>query len=171
MANSPLSTPSLFQIALAGGGSGFVNSFISSPIELIKIRLQNNRTPGFRHLCEYSNLSLRLGFGATHCIWAILKSDGPMGLMRGLKTTLLRDSPSYAVYFASYEYLVSLLTPTGSDPRDLSGFRLMLAGELFSVQCTLFASSVSLNGVTFASSSPLESPFTASIIPPLIKRN
>ena len=75
----------------AGAFSGFINSFLSCPIELVKIRLQNQSKE-------------RLYNGNIDLIRKIWVSDGWQGFYRGLGITIIRETPSYGVYFASYEY-------------------------------------------------------------------
>jgi solute carrier family 25 carnitine/acylcarnitine transporter 20/29 len=107
---------SLTNIFIAGSGSGFINSFISSPIELIKIKLQQKDQKLYR--------------GSIDCTRKIIKEFGLSGLCRGLIPTIVRETPSYGVYFLSYELLCTYLAPENTDPKDLTGFRLMLAGGL-----------------------------------------
>lgn len=38
-----------------------------------------------------------------------MRSQGPLGIYRGLGITLLRDSPSYALYFSNYIIIIYYL--------------------------------------------------------------
>lgn len=80
--------PTVGDIFIAGSISGFVNGFFSTPIELVKIRLQN-QTNSPRH---YGGEMYK---GPTDCVRQILKQNGLKGLFKGLPTTLLRETPSY----------------------------------------------------------------------------
>lgn len=105
---------------LAGAFSGLVNSFLSCPIELLKIRLQNQS----KEKMYKGNIDL---------IQKIWKAKGWSGFYRGLGITIIRETPSYGVYFASYEILTNSL---GSD----SSVALLTAGGLagvcsFSFKC------------------------------------
>ncbi|XP_051148042.1 mitochondrial arginine transporter BAC2 [Andrographis paniculata] len=95
--NSRTSTPDepspYTTVALAGVGSGVVQSALISPIELVKIRQQlHPPSPG----------------GALR---QILQSHGSRGLFRGLAATVLRDAPGHGMYFWAYEYLRERLHP------------------------------------------------------------
>jgi solute carrier family 25 carnitine/acylcarnitine transporter 20/29 len=72
-------------IFLAGSFSGLINAFFSCPMELLKIRLQNQGSNGASHL--YS--------GPLDCVRKIVKTSGFKGLYRGFGTTLIRETPSY----------------------------------------------------------------------------
>ena len=136
------SPPTLTQIFIAGSGSGIVNSFVSAPMELIKIRLQNQgletHSPSLRERMRRKKQPLDTSRGAAglkysgplDCTRQIYKAEGVGGLYRGFWVTMVRETPSYGAYFASYEVLCRWLAPEGTDPKELSGVRLMLAGGL-----------------------------------------
>jgi hypothetical protein len=88
-------------IFLAGSFSGLVNAFFSCPMELIKIRLQNQGLNGAKHLYT----------GPLDCATKIVKSMGLKGLYRGFGTTLIRETPSYGgeILFHSQTRGVNLL--------------------------------------------------------------
>ncbi|TPX41254.1 hypothetical protein SeMB42_g05651 [Synchytrium endobioticum] len=115
MAQTPTTPthPPLLHLFWAGCISGFVNSFISCPMELIKIRLQNQVNDA-----QYS--------GNLDCIRKIWKHQGVKGFYRGLGSTLWRETPSYGVYFMSYEYMVRM---AGADGPGIS-WELLVAGGL-----------------------------------------
>ncbi|KAI5451552.1 hypothetical protein NCC49_001537 [Naganishia albida] len=80
--------PSLWQIGLAGAGSGVMASFITCPTELIKIRQQSS-------LAKIAPTTLgTLGH--------ILRQDGLRGLYRGFGATAGREL-AYGTYFFTYE--------------------------------------------------------------------
>lgn len=121
---SPLS-----HIFLAGVGSGFVNSFVSCPFELAKINMQNQGVPS---TCPWSNRvrrrpgrvltrrnAVRRGSapgsgqqqgtvyrGPVDFLRQRFRANGIAGCYRGLGATILRETPSYGIYFASYEVRV-----------------------------------------------------------------
>lgn len=126
--------PSLWQIFIAGSGSGFVNSFISTPMELVKIRLQNqgsNFEHGLKTQSAGAKKDISSKLGPMGCMKDIYKYRGISGLFRGLPVTMVRETPSYGAYFASYEFLCRYLAEEGSDHREISGWRLIVAGEYF----------------------------------------
>lgn len=82
------SASTLWHVFWAAAGSGLVSSFITSPIELVKVRMQS--TPN--------------GLGSSwDCLRRILRVEGTRGCFRGLTCTILRDAPSSGVYFVVYE--------------------------------------------------------------------
>lgn len=90
-------------------------------MELVKIRLQ----------CQGHTAGPQTHYaGNFDCIRQIWLANGARGMMRGLSATIVRDTPSYGAYFVSYEILCRMLAPEGTDPKELSGVRLMLAGGL-----------------------------------------
>lgn len=108
--------PTLSQIFLAGTFSGVVNSIVSCPLELAKIRLQNQ-----------SSAAERVYKGPLDCFIKTYKSSGIRGCYRGMSITILRET-SYGPYFLSYELLCRALAPAGTSPEDLGGIRLVVAG-------------------------------------------
>ena len=46
-----------------------------------------------------------------------------------MNVVVFRETPSYGAYFVSYELLCQWLAPPGTDPKELSGVRLMIAGD------------------------------------------
>ena len=77
---------------MAGAMAGAVMAFANCPIELLKVRLQI-QDPSQPRL--YSSIF--------DCAIQTAKREGIRGLYRGFFPTLLRDIPSFAVYFWVYE--------------------------------------------------------------------
>ncbi|XP_058452042.1 mitochondrial basic amino acids transporter [Malaya genurostris] len=105
---------SLYSHFLAGSAAGLAQSFICSPMELVKTRLQlqDNLPKGaFKFK------------GPVDCLRGIHKTDGFRGLFRGLGITVVRDIPGFSSYFVSYELMVQ----TFDDP---SPFVVLMAGGL-----------------------------------------
>ncbi|KAJ3416844.1 hypothetical protein HDV05_008429 [Chytridiales sp. JEL 0842] len=109
--------PTISNIFWAGCGSGFVNSFFSCPMELVKIRLQNQKD------------GKKMYKGPLDCCRCIWRTEGPRGFFRGFGATVWRETPSYGVYFASYEVFAHLLTPPGA-AMDVPSPGLLMAGGL-----------------------------------------
>lgn len=83
---------SLLRVCTAGAFSGFSASFVLTPIELVKCKLQvANLLASTAH---ESYMSI---------IQKILRNEGTVGLWHGLNLTLLREMGGTAVWFASYE--------------------------------------------------------------------
>lgn len=77
---------------LSGGFSGFMASFILTPIELVKCQLQVSNLVN-----NYQNH----GYNST--IKQIIKNDGIIGFWKGLSSTLLREVNGTAIWFGTYE--------------------------------------------------------------------
>uniref|UniRef100_A0A1B6M8Q4 Mitochondrial basic amino acids transporter n=2 Tax=Graphocephala atropunctata TaxID=36148 RepID=A0A1B6M8Q4_9HEMI len=79
----------LQSIFLAGASSGLVQSVISSPVELVKTRVQISN--------QYR--------GTLDCFFKTYKQEGIRGVFKGQSITGVRDFLGYGLYFASYEAL------------------------------------------------------------------
>lgn len=81
-------TTPLIPLALASAFSGMCISFVLSPFELVKCRIQ-------------------AGFAANtaHCINLTIAKEGFKGLTRGMTGTLAREIPGNAIFFTVYEAL------------------------------------------------------------------
>lgn len=77
-------------VFLAGTYAGFLQSFVASPVELIKIRMQCGM--GYRN--------------SWHCLQTIYQAEGLRGYFRGLFATILRDVFPYGIYMLSYVLLL-----------------------------------------------------------------
>ncbi|KAG5867056.1 hypothetical protein JTB14_019122 [Gonioctena quinquepunctata] len=99
---------SLMSHALAGAAAGLFQSFICSPMELAKSRMQISNT---------------VGKGPLDCLMRIYTKDGVRGVFKGLGLTIGREVPGYAAYFYTYELLSR---PDGDEP--VSTARMLLAG-------------------------------------------
>lgn len=95
---------------IAGATAGFFQSFICSPMELAKSRLQ------------VSNGGNK---GPIDCLRKIYSREGTKGLFRGLNITMLREIPAFGSYFWTYE----LLTRT-PDNSPVSTSAMLLSGGL-----------------------------------------
>lgn len=95
--------------ALAGATAGFMQSFVCSPMELAKSRLQ---------------VETKGSVGPSQLLAQIYRSDGVRGVFKGLNLTVAREVPSYAAYFWTYEAL------TRSQTGVVSTFDMLMAGGL-----------------------------------------
>ncbi|XP_067009757.1 mitochondrial basic amino acids transporter isoform X2 [Anabrus simplex] len=94
---------------IAGITAGVAQSFVSSPMELAKTRLQIQRGDMYR--------------SCLHCILQIARTDGVRGVYRGLGITMFRDAPGMGVYFLSYE-----LMTRSSSAEPITTTHVMVAG-------------------------------------------
>lgn len=77
-------------VFLAGTYAGLIQSFVASPVELIKIRMQCGTT--------YRN--------SFDCLRSIYRTEGVRGYFRGLFATVCRDVFPYGIYMLSYVMLL-----------------------------------------------------------------
>nr|CAD7568960.1 unnamed protein product [Timema californicum] len=104
---------SMKSLCLAGASAGFVQSFVCSPMELVKTRIQiqqNNRS-------SYKN--------PLDCLVKVARTEGYRhGVFKGLGVTILRDVPAVSSYFLAYE----LMTRSYAAP--ISTLHMLIAGGL-----------------------------------------
>ena len=87
--------PNLIRLLIAATFSGFMTSFLVAPFERIKVMMQAADAKDG----EYGN--------EIDCMRAVLATEGLIGLMgRGLMPTILREVPSYGIYFVLYGVLM-----------------------------------------------------------------
>ncbi|KAJ8384602.1 hypothetical protein AAFF_G00200390 [Aldrovandia affinis] len=107
--DEPASAAAVFA---AGCFSGVAQVLVTAPVDLVKVRLQN-QTKGRRGVGgdRYR--------GPVHCVAVILKEDGARGLFRGMWALALRDVPCYGLYFLPYELIRNTLTREWETARHL----------------------------------------------------
>jgi ornithine carrier protein len=113
---------SIGQLCAAGGISGAIVSFVITPIELLKCRLQ---TQGYVNNTYHK--------GPWSVFFHTLRSTGVTGLYQGHTGTLLREVAGGVAWFGVYEYVVKSMiesTPRAKSKQDLSSLQLMGAGAL-----------------------------------------
>lgn len=93
-----LPSDSLIRVCTAGAFSGFSASFVLTPVELIKCKLQVANLQSSTANESYMSI-----------IQKILRNEGTLGLWHGFNLTLLREMGGTAVWFASYEESVKSL--------------------------------------------------------------
>eukprot|EP01024_Parvocaulis_polyphysoides_P000684 TRINITY_DN1017_c0_g2_i2.p1 TRINITY_DN1017_c0_g2~~TRINITY_DN1017_c0_g2_i2.p1 ORF type:complete len:358 (-),score=33.30 TRINITY_DN1017_c0_g2_i2:218-1258(-) len=102
---SPLN---IYDRIIAGFGAGFAVSFVATPTELLKCRLQSQGS------VEAAKARLaKSGMDSTKAViyrgpldvarYIIKHEGGILGLFKGLNATLLREMPGNALYFGGYE--------------------------------------------------------------------
>lgn len=103
---------SLGRVALAGCFAGTVSTFLATPFELVKVKMQSDRNSGVNPT-------------AWGTVRRVLAREGARGLFRGFNETLARESISYGLYFATYEGVLRALATDGCSP---SAMTTALAG-------------------------------------------
>lgn len=115
--SEPQATLTLPQYYICGLVSGLANSFLASPIEHVRIRLQTQVGSG--PTAEYK--------GPLDCIRK-LRSHG--SLMRGLSPTMLREGNGCGTYFLVYEALVASEIKKGISRNDIPAWKLCTFGAI-----------------------------------------
>ena len=136
---------SIINSAVAGLFAGAVQTVIVCPMELVKIRMQN-QSIGMQHV---SWTMRRLGTSKTtpdsnnifhnyrgplQTTRDIINRDGIRGIFKGWWITVFREVPQFGIYFGCYAWLrlkISQLTHT--PPERLGIFYLSLAGGITGV--------------------------------------
>jgi hypothetical protein len=113
-------------VLAAGGGTGFFVSWVLTPIELIKCRMQVAGTP-----VDGSSGRLHPRYaGPVECLARAVRDEGVSVLYRGHAGTLLREIPGTACWFGAYELFIRAMTPAGAKRGDLNPAYFMVAGAL-----------------------------------------
>lgn len=102
---------------LAGAAAGAIQCVICCPMELAKTRMQVQAVGPAR---TYK--------GSLDCLVQIYQHEGFRGINRGMVSTLVRETPSFGVYFLTYDVLTRAM---GCEPGDhLLVPKLLLAGGM-----------------------------------------
>ena len=123
---------------IAGLCAGAVQTVIVCPVELIKIRMQNQsigRQP--EYVSDHNKKCKRLTachFSSLEIVRKILEKEGIGGMYRGWWITLLREVPQFGIYFGTYAWMrLYFATINNSSPEDLGLLHLSLAGGITGV--------------------------------------
>lgn len=112
---------------MCGGFAGLCQTFVRAPVEQIKVVMQARNKPGSTQ-APYS--------GTLACLRHVLATEGVRrGLYRSLLPTLSREIPQYAIYYPTYEVMVSLFCRAGGAQRaeDLRPLQVACAGGVAGV--------------------------------------
>ena len=120
---SQSSNTTMGQKAIAGGVAGFVVSFVITPVEYLKCRMQTQQYLGVKGIVHNSP-------------WSVLKhtlrAKGIQGIYSGHVGTLLREIGGGVAWFTIYEFAIQQLMKKNKvqSKNDLSAWNLMCAGAL-----------------------------------------
>ncbi|XP_068179478.1 mitochondrial glutathione transporter SLC25A40 isoform X2 [Antennarius striatus] len=117
-----------FQQMVASGSGAIVTSLFVTPLDVVKIRLQAQRTPFPKgkcfvycnglmdHLCVCDNGNAKAWYkapghfnGTLDAFVKIVRGEGIKALWSGLSPTLVMAVPATAIYFTCYEQLCAVL--------------------------------------------------------------
>lgn len=94
----------LWQITTAGGWSGFVNSFIVGPVELVKVQLQVQAADvRSGHSMKIAGLESRVFAGPVDFAVEAVKRHGWRAAFQGMVPTTIVETLACASQFYSYE--------------------------------------------------------------------
>lgn len=133
----PQAPLSLAQLAVAGGCAGAVTSFVLTPIELIKVRMQVQMIAQEQVATVASGLARPPLPGPVQLFQRVLQQHGLKGLWLGQTGTFLREAGGSVAWFSAFEGVARAFVsyrqkqaPHGKmiTKDDLSSAELMLAG-------------------------------------------
>ncbi|KAL8822283.1 MAG: hypothetical protein Q9170_008397, partial [Blastenia crenularia] len=109
------------QLYASGAFAGLANSFLSGPIEHVRIRLQTQ-----------PHGANRLYSGPLDCVRKLSAHEGVLrGVYRGQAVTLLREAQAYGVWFLSFEYMMNRHSRVNEmERKDISAPMIALYGGL-----------------------------------------
>ncbi|ORZ26128.1 mitochondrial carrier domain-containing protein [Absidia repens] len=116
------------QLVKSDGPKGVYRGVASPLAELLKVKLQTQDPKGVIG----ANGKLEVPYkGVVDCGIRTVRAHGLQGIYRGLGITLLRDFPSYGLYFVTYEGLKRTFQAMKKNPEEqLNTFDLLMAGGL-----------------------------------------
>ncbi|XP_016412842.1 solute carrier family 25 member 47-B [Sinocyclocheilus rhinocerous] len=90
---------------VSGFAGGVAQVLVMSPADIVKVRLQ----------CQTELPDSRPKYrGPVHCLLSIARDEGLLGLYKGSAALVLRDGPSFATYFLTYNSICDSLRSTDS---------------------------------------------------------
>ncbi|KAJ8394214.1 hypothetical protein AAFF_G00047970 [Aldrovandia affinis] len=101
--------PRKLDIFLSGLAGGVAQVSVMSPADIVKVRLQCQTVP-YQGSASHAKPKYR---GPVHCLLTIAREEGVLGLYKGANALVLRDGPSFATYFLTYNVICEQLTPAG----------------------------------------------------------
>jgi solute carrier family 25 carnitine/acylcarnitine transporter 20/29 len=110
---------SVFEYVKCGMFAGLFNSFVISPVELIRIKMQVQGTSAGAH---YNS--------TTDCFKQVITKYGVKGMYQGLSATMFREIPAYAIYFGVYETLMKHQTPKHGKRENIPNLNVCFNGGL-----------------------------------------
>lgn len=128
-------------VLMAGGGTGLIVSFVLTPIELVKCRMQVSMSPAAAAAAVAaasagtgavapSPAALRVYRGPLDCLMQSVRREGLAVVYRGHMATMLREIPGTAGWFGAYECFARAMTPPGAAREDLPASTIIAAGAL-----------------------------------------
>ncbi|KAJ2008600.1 mitochondrial ornithine carrier protein [Coemansia thaxteri] len=127
--DAALSLPQLF---LSGGLSGTICAFVISPVELVKCKLQVENVQGYAGAANPGAVKFK---GPLSVVAHLLKTQGIVGMYKGIAPTVARETLGVGFWFGAYELVCRQLvraSQSSSTPlhskADLGPASIILAG-------------------------------------------
>ncbi|KAG6831461.1 hypothetical protein H0H92_010370 [Tricholoma furcatifolium] len=121
--------PTLPQLALAAAGAGMCTSFLLTPIELVKCKMQVQMlvTPAPTAAASTAVAALP---GPISVLMSVIRTTGFRGMWLGHTGTLIRETGGAAAWFCTKEFVArQLIARRKGDSSDLAGSGAGSAGE------------------------------------------
>ena len=130
-----LTKPVMWKSSVAGGFAGAVQSFIAGPTELVRTRMML-QSIGEKSTIFYKSKPKQLYSNSLDCLVKIYRTSGVRGIFDGMIPTLFREIPSFATYFAAYDFLCQMMMRDSDRTKhSLSMCKLMFAGGISGMVC------------------------------------
>ncbi|KAF8970374.1 mitochondrial carrier domain-containing protein [Flammula alnicola] len=127
----------LYHLALSAAGAGAVTSFLLTPIELVKCKMQVQML-----VPQAAGATPRTLPGPIAVLVSVIRTTGLRGLWLGHTGTLIRETGGTAAWFGTKEYVASLLlarrlrlssasdsdTPSSASPTELRPWESAVSG-------------------------------------------
>ncbi|XP_062502694.1 mitochondrial basic amino acids transporter-like isoform X2 [Corticium candelabrum] len=127
---NPSHSTYLCQVGVAGASAGFLQSFILSPTDLVKTRLQMQG--------RGQKASKELYRSPLDCIYKIYHREGiRRGVFRGQGITLLREVPSFGIYFVWYDIMSQFIANTFQPSNRFRAVSAIVSGGTTGMLCWL----------------------------------
>ncbi|KAF7349218.1 hypothetical protein MSAN_01711200 [Mycena sanguinolenta] len=118
---------SMSQLALAGAGAGAITSFLLTPIELVKCKMQVQMLVAPPISSSASPPQL---LGPISVLMSVIRNTGARGLWLGHTGTFIREAGGGAAWFTTKEVVASLLVARRQSGTDLSRLTSASSKEL-----------------------------------------
>ncbi len=118
----------LSQVFLAGSCGGMTTSFLLTPLELVKCRLQIDRVEA----SSGKGVTAPRYRGSLDCLVQSVRSEGLSVLFRGHSATFAREGLGTGCWFATYELGLRTLAP-GTPRNELSTSTVLVSGAISGV--------------------------------------
>ncbi|KAJ6486839.1 mitochondrial carrier domain-containing protein [Mycena sanguinolenta] len=125
---------SMSQLALAGAGAGAITSFLLTPIELVKCKMQVQMLVAPTISSSASSPQL---LGPISVFMSVIRNTGARGLWLGHTGTFIREAGGGAAWFTTKEVVASLLVARRQNGTDISRLTSASSKELHSWESAL----------------------------------